>query len=342
MDSEIYKKKIKEYEVKRENKISDANKLKEKIYNDYPTLQKLEDERNFLAIKTARSMVTMDEMNKQIEQENLELKLKKIDEKIEKELKKQGIDKDVFKLKFDCEICEDTGFVVKNGTTKYCSCFIQAVINETYKQINLEKIYEENFETFDSGYYSDKVDEEKYGAKKSPRKGIEQIKKISMEFADNILSKEQKNLLFIGNTGLGKTFLSNCIAKRVLQNGNSVIYQTAPIFIDKIMKLSFSFDEKDKEQYEKIYDVDLLIIDDLGTETITNNKYTELFKIINTRLTKNKKILISTNLTLNQLFERYDERIISRLIGEFNICKFIGEDIRLKKKRLNQEILKKD
>ena len=279
----------------------------------------------------------MNEIDKQVEQENLELKLKKIDEKIEKEMKKQGIDKSEFIPKFECELCNDTGFISKNGNIKYCSCFTQSVINETYKQINLEKIYEENFETFDLGYYSDVVDEIKYNAKKLPKKNIEQIKKVAIHFADNILSKDEKNLLFTGNTGLGKTFLSNCIAKRVLQNGNSVIYQTSPIFIDKIMKLSFSFDEKDKIQYEKIYDVDLLIIDDLGTETMTNNKYTELFKVINTRLTKNKKILISTNLTLNQLFERYDERLISRLIGEFNICKFIGDDIRLKKKRLNQK-----
>lgn len=335
MDSDIYRKKIREYETKREKKINEANKLKEKIYSDFPNLQKLEDEKNILAVKTTRNMVTMSEMDKQIEQENLEIKLKKIDEKIEKEFKKQGIDKSVFKPKFDCMLCEDTGFVFENGKNKYCSCFTQEVINETYKQINLEKIYEENFESFDLCYYSDVVDEKKYGVNKSPKMNVEQIKKIASTFADNILSKDQKNLLFIGNTGLGKTFLSNCIAKKVLENGNSVIYQTAPIFIDKILKLSFSFDEKDKIQYEKIYDVDLLIIDDLGTETMTNNKYTELFKIINTRITKNKKILISTNLTLNQLFERYDERLISRLIGEFNICKFIGEDIRIKKKRLS-------
>ena len=233
--------------------------------------------------------------------------------------------------------------IMENKVTakmKYCPCFTQAVINETYKQINLEKIYDENFDTFDLGFYSNQVNEEKYCTKKSPRQNIEQIKKVAMDFAEHILDKEQKNLLFVGNTGLGKTFLSNCIAKKVLQNGNSVIYQTSPIFIDKIMKLSFSFNEKDKEQYEKIFDVDLLIIDDLGTETITNNKYTELFKIINTRLTKNKKILISTNLTLNELLERYDERVMSRLIGEFHICKFIGDDIRLKKKRMSQDVMR--
>ncbi len=340
MDSEIYKNKIKEYEEKRENKISIAKKYKEKIYNENPNLNILEDQKNMLAVKVAKNMLVMDEINKQIEQENLGIKLKNIDDKIEKELKKLNINKEAFKPKFDCKLCNDTGFITKNSKTEYCSCFIQSVINETYKQINLEKIYDENFDTFDFCYYSNTVDEEKYGTKKSPRKNIEHIKKISLDFANNILSKEQKNLLFVGNTGLGKTFLSNCIARKVLQNGNSVIYQTSPIFIDKIMKLSFSFDEKDKIQYDNIFDVDLLIIDDLGTETITNNKYTELFKIINTRLTKNKKILISTNLTLNELFERYDERVMSRLIGEFNICKFVGEDIRLKKKRISQDIIK--
>ncbi len=336
MDLEIYKKKIKEYEQKREKKINEAKLKKEKIYNDSPSLKKLEEEKNLIAVNISRKMLTMNDLDKQIEQENLEIKLKKIDKKIDNELKKIGISNSYFEPNFDCKICKDTGFVVKDNKTEYCSCFTQQVINETYQQINLERIYEENFETFDFGYYSDVVNEEKYGAKKSPRKNIEQIKKISEKFANNILSKEQKNLLFVGNTGLGKTFLSNCIAKKVLQNGNSVIYQTSPILMDKIMKLSFSFEDKDKLQYEKIFDVDLLIIDDLGTETMTNNKYTELFKIINTRLTKNKKILISTNLTLNQLFERYDERVMSRLIGEFNICKFVGDDIRLKKKRISK------
>lgn len=151
-----------------------------------------------------------------------------------------------------------------------------------------------------------------------------------------ILDPKQKNLLFTGNTGLGKTFLTNAIARRVIENMNTVVYQTAPIFMDKIMEYKFSSEasKEDKEQYHKIYETDLLIIDDLGTETMTNNKYTELFNIINTRLLNNKKILISTNLTLNQLFSRYDERLVSRIIGEFTICKFIGEDIRLKKKKM--------
>jgi DNA replication protein DnaC len=104
-----------------------------------------------------------------------------------------------------------------------------------------------------------------------------------------------------------------------------------------IMDYKYSYDKKEfsKEQYNQIFDVDLLIIDDLGTEMKSDNKFTELFNIINTRQLKNKKIVISTNLTLTNIFEIYDKRTGSRLVGNFIICKFIGEDIRLMKKKIN-------
>ena len=144
-------------------------------------------------------------------------------------------------------------------------------------------------------------------------------------------------MLFIGNTGLGKTFLTNCIAGRLIKNNKSVVYQTAPVLMDKIIEYKFSSKKQDKDilDYKKIFDVDLLIIDDLGTESMNNVKFTELFNVINTRILNKKKILISTNLTLNELYKEYDERVMSRLIGNFIICKFIGDDIRLKKKKLS-------
>lgn len=334
MDSDAYLKIKKEYDIKREKALADAKARREAIYLKYPKLGELENEKNMLAIKITQNILRLDELNRRIEQDNMQLKLENIDKKIEKELKSIGIDKEELEPNYECKNCNDTGVINNNGTTEYCHCFLQKVINETYKQTNISKIDEENFDTFDLGFYSNNVDYEKYGIKKSPRQNIESIKKIALDFVDNVDNPSQKNLLFVGNTGLGKTFLANAIAKKMLDNAKSVIYQTAPIFMDKIMEFKFS-QGADKSQYYKIFDVDLLIIDDLGTETMTNNKYTELFNIINTRLLNNKKILISTNLTLNELYERYDERVISRLIGEFRICKFVGDDIRLKKKRLN-------
>ena len=335
MDLKAFEKVKNDYYIKREKKIREAEQKKEDLLENNLAINQLESKRNMIALKIARSMLS------NIDVKQMEKELKDIDKQINDEYARNGIDKKMFLPEFDCKKCNDTGIITDGNETKYCSCFVQAVINETYKQLNMMKINEENFNTFDIGYYSNKVDKEKYGSSKSPRENIENIMQISINFASNINSEKEKSLLFIGKTGLGKTFLSNSIAKMVVDQGYSVIYQTAPIFMDQIMQYKFSYDDEKKELYNRIFDVDLLIIDDLGTENITDNKYAELFNVINTRLLKNKKMIISTNLTLNELFSRYDERIISRLIGEFKICKFIGEDIRLNKKRISQDIIKK-
>ncbi|MEG2348624.1 MAG: ATP-binding protein [Clostridia bacterium] len=337
MDNDLYRKLKRQYDIKKQIAVDKANVKKKKIYEENPKLQEIEDQINGLALDITKKILNSDKITRQIEQENMSMKLSKLSDKLDSEFKKINIKKESLKPIFECETCQDTGFVTKDGQTKQCNCFLQALINETYKQSNVTKLEEENFSTFDIGFYAKTPNKQKYGIEKSPLENIEQIKNISYEFSKNIYKKDQKNLLFIGNTGLGKTFLANCIAAEVINSGKTVIYQTAPVLMDKIITYKFSYDKKDieKDQYNKIFDVDLLIIDDLGTETMTNNKFTELFNIINTRLLRNKKIIISTNLTLNELYKQYDERVISRLIGNFTICKFVGDDIRLKKKRIN-------
>lgn len=337
MNNDIYRKIKREYDIKRQVKIDEAKKVKQQVYSENPRLEEIEKEKNILALKITRNILNSDEITRQVEEENMKSKLENLEKKYEQELNKLGVEKDSLEPKFECEICQDMGLVKKGDLIETCKCFKQAIINETYKQSNINKLEEENFETFDIGFYSNKKDKEKYGIEKSPLENIECIKNIALNFVENIDLPEQKNLLFVGNTGLGKTFLANCIAKKVLEMGKTVVYQTAPVLMDKVIEYKFSYDKtgEQKEQYNKIFDVDLLVIDDLGTETMSNNKFTELFNIINTRLLKNKKILISTNLTLNELYAQYDERVMSRLIGNFTICKFIGEDIRLKKKKIN-------
>ena len=317
--------------------IDEAKRRKEEIYSKNPKLSELEQNINIQALKITRKILNSDSVSRDIEEENMKLNIEKLEKKYENELGKMGLNKSDLEPKFDCQICNDTGMEKDGDILKVCKCFKQKLINETYKQANINKLDEENFETFDIGFYSNKSNKEKYGIDKSPLENIKCIKDISIEFVKNIDDIEQKNLLFTGNTGLGKTFLANCIAKDVIESGKTVVYQTAPVLMDKVIEYKFSYDKtgEQKEQYNRIFDVDLLIIDDLGTETMSNNKFTELFNIINTRLLKNKKILISTNLTLNELYKQYDERVISRLIGNFTICKFIGEDIRLKKKKIN-------
>ena len=194
---------------------------------------------------------------------------------------------------------------------------------------NLEK---ENFDNFDLNLYSDEVNAVKYNAKISPRQNILAVKDLALKFIEGFNNPEEKNLLFTGNTGLGKTFLSNCIAKETLLLGKTVLYQTAPIMLDNI--IDYRFGKSDfNEVYNNIINVDLLIIDDLGAEALNSFKLAELFNIINSRLLFQNnhvtKTIISTNLNMNNLLDTYSERIFSRLASYYNVCRFFGDDIRI-------------
>ncbi|MCI9000275.1 MAG: ATP-binding protein [Clostridia bacterium] len=136
--------------------------------------------------------------------------------------------------------------------------------------------------------------------------------------------------------------MSECIAYELLKQGKTVLYQTAPVMLDTIIDYRFRNNKKDgvnenllSDIYHNILTVDLLIIDDLGTESLNSMKFTELFNVINTRLLHQNnhitKTIISTNLNLQDLRAKYDERIFSRFVGAYNICRFFGEDIRFKK-----------
>ena len=131
----------------------------------------------------------------------------------------------------------------------------------------------------------------------------------------------------------GKTFLSSCVANELIKKDKTVLYQSAPIMLDKI--IDYKFGKSNENIVDAIYDVDLLIIDDLGTEIVNSIRVTELLNIINARLLNTNKItktIISTNLSLQDLFDTYEERIISRIIGNYNVCYFFGDDIRVKNK----------
>ena len=212
-------------------------------------------------------------------------------------------------------------------------CLKQQLYNIEYNKSNISNLENHKFENFLSTVYSTDVDKVKYNSDISPRENIEIIKKISQKFIKNFDDSNEKNLLFTGNTGLGKTFLSGCIANELLKKGKNVLYQTAPVMLDTI--IDYRFGKTDNSIYNNLLDVDLLIIDDLGTECMNNMKFTELFTVLNTRLlnSNNKvtKTIISTNLNIQNLFKNYDERIVSRLIGNYNICRFFGDDIRFMK-----------
>lgn len=334
MNLAIYKEVQRQYDLKRQKAINEAERLKKELIESQSKYKELEEKKNKLALELTRIVVTTKGIDRQIAQENLEIKLKEVENEMTNFLKTIKLGPDYLKPKFECARCEDTGYI--NDTVR-CSCFTQRIVNITYKQNNMLKLKDENFNTFDIAYFSNKPDKAKYQSDKSPLENIEEIKKLSKAFCDNIQDPKQKNLLFVGKAGTGKTFMSSCIANEMVNKGYTVLYQTAPLLMDMLLEAKFASlkDEMKKEQYANVFNVDVLIIDDLGTENINNIKFTELFNIINTRLLKDKKTIISTNLSLAELASEYDDRVMSRLIGNYTICRFFGEDIRLKKKRMN-------
>lgn len=329
MNSTILSNLLKDYERKRLFAEKDLEKRKEKLYKDKPRLQEIDDELSKLGISTAKALIVsnssklLEELNSNVD------KLKKEKSEI---LKNLNLPSDYLLPNYSCKICNDTGYIQDNYNSTMCNCLKQEIYNIEYNKSNIANLETQNFDNFSLEKYSDKVDKEKYNSEISPRENISLIKDICLKFIDNFDDPKEKNLLFTGNTGLGKTFLSSCIAKEMIQKDKTVLYQTAPIMLDTIIDYKFNKNTSSDLTYKNLLDVDLLIIDDLGTESLNNVKFTELFNIINTRLlnqnNKCLKTIISTNLSLPILNKTYGERIISRLIGDYNICRFFGEDIR--------------
>ena len=195
----------------------------------------------------------------------------------------------------------------------------------------MNNLKNETFENLNLNLFSNIKNENKSKSELSPRENIEKIVKVSKEFINNFEQPTQKNLLFTGTTGIGKTYISSCIANEILKKGHTVLYQTAPVLLDNIFNYKYN-NNSSKELYDNLFNVNLLIIDDLGTENLTAAKFTEIFTILNSRLlTSNTKTIISTNFSLEELSKMYDSRILSRIIGNYSICRFFGDDIRLKR-----------
>jgi DNA replication protein DnaC len=325
-----------EYEQKKRNAEFDLEKRKEQIYRKIPRLEEIEKEINKISINKTKNILInklTDSLNTELENKLLQLKQEKKDI-----LKKENIDNEFFKPKYECEKCQDTGYIsYKNQKTEMCNCLRQRIINISYNKSNLSNLQTENFKNFNINKFSDEVSIEKYGMNISPRTNINQIKKASIDFIQRFEDTNTKNLFFTGNTGLGKTYMTNCIANELLSQGRTVLYQTAPVLLETIIDNKFNKykTSNTNDFYNQVLGVDLLIIDDLGTECINNMKLSELFTILNSRsLNLNNKVtktIISTNLSIEKIFSTYEERIGSRIAGFYDIYYFFGDDLRLRK-----------
>lgn len=314
-----------EYDKKRRNAEEIAQKEKEKIYKEFPELTIIDKQLSTLALSSMKELVKNND-KKILEKLNSDIaNLKNKKQKI-----LSSIGEKIYPI-YECAKCNDTGYVFNGTTTEMCSCLKQKIYDIEYNKSNMNNLKTQNFEHFNLNFYSTEVNKEKYQSDISPRENIQLILKACHNFIDNFDDINEKNLLFCGKTGLGKTFLSSCIANELIKKEKTVLYQTASVMLDTIISYRFGKAEVSKDIYDYLLNVDLLIIDDLGTEGINNMKLIELFNIINSRLlnsNKSTKTIISTNLSLQDLLRTYDERIISRIVGNYNSFYFFGEDIR--------------
>lgn len=244
-------------------------------------------------------------------------------------LTEHGYPADYLELHYTCPDCMDTGYV---GDEK-CHCFKQAVIDLLYTQSNIREILkEENFDRFRFDYYSDESPDPATGM--TPLANIRRIVAECRQFIQNF-DTEPGNFFFYGDTGVGKTFLSHCISRELLDTAHSVIYFTAFELFDLFSKTTFRRDEGDdelKRMHSYIFDCDLLIIDDLGTELTNSFVSSQLFLCINERILRKKSTIISTNLHMNVFRDTYTERVFSRISSHYTMRKLIGDDIRILKK----------
>ncbi|MFQ9511036.1 MAG: ATP-binding protein [Lachnospiraceae bacterium] len=241
-------------------------------------------------------------------------------------LAQAGLPADYLDLHYDCPNCKDTGYV--NG--EKCHCLKQAAVDLLYTQSNIREVLEkENFNTLDFKFYSKDIHP---SLGRSTYDYMSDVVTRCKLFAQNF-SREKGNILFTGTTGVGKTFLSNCIAKEVIDQCNSVVYLTATEIFDIFAKGMFSYDEDARDHIDQyILDSDLLIIDDLGTELANTFTTGRLFYCINERALRKKGTIISSNLKPSEIRDIYSERIASRILSSYQIITLFGNDIRITKK----------
>ncbi len=315
---------MRDYQRRQAKNQQELSRRTEEIYNRFPEFSEIDGRIAASSTACARALLLdgTDSVNE------LRSRIAALSARKTQILLSNGYPADYLSPQYRCPDCQDTGYI---GTEK-CHCFRQAIIDLLYMQSNLREILqEENFAAFSLSYYSDRITDPVTGltARQTAKRTADECRRFVRDF-----DRSFENIFLYGDTGLGKTFLSHCIARELLDSTHSVIYFSAfrlfELFADSAFGRSDSSSQAELEQH--IFECDFLIIDDLGTELVNSFVSSQLFLVLNERILRRKSTLISTNLALATFADTYSERVFSRISSNYTMLKLIGDDIRLQKK----------
>ena len=304
-----------EYKERQLNSSREITKRYEEVSGKIPGFRAMEEEIISLSADKARARIRGDKAAIAAIEERLE------DLRRDQKLALTGAGYSINYLDpvYTCSKCKDTGFI--DG--ERCNCLKMRIIEKMFEQSNIREMLETD--TFENMQTDLQIGE----ANREFNKAADKARKFVDEF-DNGFS----NLCFTGTVGTGKTFLSNCIFGELLKQGHSCIYFSAPTLFAELADFKFRRNESSVGLTDLLYSCDLLVIDDLGTELTNSFTASELLTLLNERFKFRKSTIISTNLSLEDLCERYSDRVFSRLFANFDICTLSGQDIRLYIKQL--------
>lgn len=306
---------IRTYEEKQNRNRRLLEQRRAYVYEHVDGYREMEDSVSSLSVEQGKKLLNGDSSAL----EELKRLLGALSDAKRKLLLSFGLSADYLEPSYDCPDCKDTGFI--DG--KKCRCFKQKEIALLYEQSNIRRTLEQdNFSTLSFAYYEGE-----------DRKLFQAAVDACKSFVEGFGS-DYRNLFFYGTVGTGKSFLSGCVAKELIERGCSVIYFSAAGLFEALSQISFDYKNKEElhRMYEDLYQCDLLIIDDLGTELTNSFVTSQLFSCLNERHIRKKATVISTNLSLEELRNRYSDRIFSRITSNYEICKLSGPDIRICKK----------
>ena len=292
---------------------------KQEIYAKIPRIREIDEEVATLSTQKARALLSGQASGT----EDLKAAISLLSQERTALLVCNSYPEDYLELPYTCPLCQDTGYV----GDKKCICFKKAEIELLYTQSNLKEILKkENFEHFSFDYYSDTMRNEATGLteRETAKKAFDTARNFVRTF-DTCF----ENLFLYGDTGVGKTFLSHCIAQELLDTAHCVMYFSAFDLFDLLADSKFSREKNEGAEF--ILDSDLLIIDDLGTELTNSFVSSQLFLCINERIMRRKSTIISTNLKLENFSDTYSERTFSRIASNYQMVKLEGKDIRIQK-----------